>query len=161
MNLISQWAEDLARIPELAHSPDVAVTPAKMTRDEVTASSVAELNEKLAAIGEVHGWLLEASAVRELRDAPVVPEGIPLDGEWQRGNEHWQLEFVGDDQWCLYRYELQTENVSEPTHLAEKRYQQLADRKGRLVYWCLWQPDDEDDNRPPVQRLALFAGFED
>lgn len=160
MNPINQWAAALDSLKDLPHSPAIIVLPAVLSHDVLTLAAEG-LSHELAKIGNVSGWILETGAVRELRDTRAELEGLPLDGEWQRGDEHWQLEFVHDNEWRLHRYRLQTDDVADPTHLAEKRYQHHTERKGRIAYWCLWRPDDEDDYRPPIQDVALFAGFED
>lgn len=152
MNPIARWASDLARIPSLTQASLLRVS------QHTDSLNRAELEQTLNGLGPVNGWLMETGAVRELRDTPPAPQGIPLAGEWQQGDRHWTLEHLHGEQWQLHCFQCQPANDTDATHLGVLHHQIHSSGSGRLAYWNLWEPGED---QAPENRLALFVGFEE
>lgn len=167
MTTPAQWSQDLTRVLEatpFVEQPTTALFKLdKLGEPAGQLLEADELADHLAALGPVTGWLLEASAVRELWDEVLECQSLPLGGEWCREDQHWQLEHIHGQQWRLHHYRLTPAEDASATHLGMQVHQLKADGEGWLYYWCLWQPQNqcygELKTIVPEQQLALFTGF--
>lgn len=152
MSEITQWLADLALLPETA----IERWQAFRHQHDHQQCDAAGLPALLAALGEVSGWLSETGRVRELRQQPVEADGLPLAGEFFRGDSHWQLQHLGRGRWELHHHQLHPCAADEASHLGERISQRHADGGARLNYWRLWAKD-EADGLPQCQLAVLFS----
>lgn len=152
MSEITQWLADLALLPEM----EIERWQPFRHQHERRQCGAAELPALLAALGEVSGWLVETGRVRELRRQPVEVQGLPLDGEFFRGDSHWQLQHLGRDRWELHHHQLHRCAAHEASHLGEHVHQRHADGGCRLNYWRLWARA-RADGLPQCELAVLFS----
>ena len=160
MSTLQSWLDDLARMS------GIDASRWKMFRHVHSAINLQadELDEALAALGPVSGWLVEPSAVRELQAQVISLQQRPLSAEFFRagpdgGTQSWQLAYVPRQGWCLDTHTLEPCMSDDANCLAEPAWQLHAHRPGtRLAYWRLWKPDPSG---APACSIALLCDFEE
>ena len=155
MSSIRQWLADLALMPDI-NIRDWASF--QYAYDSVT-STASDLPVRLAEMGEVSGWLSETSRIVTLHNTRVELVNLPLAGEFYRGDLYWQLSRLPRGQWQLHQHRLTPCEADEATHLGEPvEHLQAGRNKGRLRYWRLWEPDQD---QAPQCRIALLADLQE
>lgn len=160
MSTLQSWLDDLARMPGID-------TDRWMTfRHAHSAINLQadELDEALAALGPVSGWLVEPSAVRELQAQAIGLQQRPLSAEFFRQGpegamQSWQLAYVAGQGWRLDTHTLEPCTGDAANCLAEPAWHLHAHRPGtRLAYWRLWKPDASG---APACSVALLCDLQE
>ncbi|WKN24019.1 hypothetical protein [Azotobacter vinelandii] len=155
MNHINQWLRDLTLLPDVA----VDRWQPFLHRHESLTCTASELPETLQTLGELDGWLTETGRVVRLRNTRIELQNLPLAGEFFRDEQCWQLTQLPRGRWQLNRHHLQACPADEANCLGENVEHLLAGSgDGRLRYWRLWEPDE--DNAPHC-RIALLTAIEE
>ena len=158
MATIKAWHNDLCRVQDLAR---VGWQP---VRHQATSQMLdaAALSDALLGCGNVTGWVIEPSQVRELRDAPLELAQRPLSGEFfdphaKVTRRTWQLAHQSRDRWSLVLHELSPCDASDANALAEPvSHAHVHDGATWLHYWRLWQPDVQG---APACHVAVLVGL--
>lgn len=155
MNHINQWLADLALLSDV----NIDHWQAFQHRHDSLTCTAVDLAAVLRDLGEVSGWLTETSRVISLHDSHVELQNLPLAGEFYQGQQFWQLTQLPRGRWQLNSYRLTPCAATEATCLGESvEHLQAGNRYGRLRYWRLWEPDQ--DNAPHC-RIALLAEIQE
>jgi hypothetical protein len=155
MSHINQWLSDLALLPDV----NINHWQAFQHRHESFTYIAVDLPAVLRDLGEVSGWLTETSRVVSLHASGIELQNLPLAGEFYQGQHFWQLTQLPRGRWQLNSYRLTTCAATEATCLGESvEHLQAGSRNGRLRYWRLWEPDQ--DNAPHC-RIALLADIQE
>lgn len=160
MSIFQSWLDDLARMPGI----DVDRWTTFRHAHSATSLQAGELDEALAALGPVSGWLVEPSAVRELQAQAVSLQQRPLSAEFFRrapdgAVQSWQLAYVPGQGWSLDAHMLEPCAADDANCLAEPAWQLHAHRPGtRLAYWRLWKPDPSG---APACSIALLCDLQE
>lgn len=160
MSTLQSWVDDLARMPGIdsdhwktfRHAHSAAHLQAE------------QLDDALAALGPVSGWLVEPSSVRELHAQAISLRQRPLSAEFFRpgpegGAQSWQLAYRPGHGWCLDAHTLEPCQSADANCLAEPAWHLHAHRPGaRLAYWRLWKPDSSG---APACGIALLCDIQE
>lgn len=162
-----------------------ALTPVKLEHVKSHRYDVLSLSdiEGITELNQLDGWILANDKLYTLPDG--LPENLEniqiLQMEARKGNQHWQVVYLGETGWLLNRFRCHTcgseseLSLEDTTHMAEN-VQHIAEKgKGlpdntRLNYLKLWNinelpqfsAENTDNTLPmmPMPEVALFNGFQ-
>lgn len=126
-----------------------------ITHDDKVYDNTNDVIEFLQNQGDINGWVQETSFIHHLHNESYRHRSIPLNAEWCDDKHSYVLEYVGQNEWLMKQYTLQSSD--SPTHLAQKMIQCEVDSQHKLVYQRLWRFDEGEI----VADIAIFVGFEE
>ncbi len=158
MSMIENWLADLVLLPEV----DTARWRPLRHHQASRTLEAGALQEALAGLGPVTGWVTEPARVTQLDRQILALVQKPLSGEFCQpgpdgGQRVWQLTCLPRGQWSLTEHQLAPCDAADANALGEAvSYLHADDSSIRLHYLRLWHADDEG---APACTQAVLAGI--